>query len=109
VIVQVVGQGLTGRDDPAGHRARLVRGRRAEHDVLRPQRPVGAEQGAETAGALELDHEHPPPEAGCGDGHRSRYRGLPDASFAGHDDEPGGGEELQRIHSSLSEAQTCAD
>ena len=34
---------------------------------------------------------------------------LPDAALAGHDDEPGGGEELQRIHSSLSEAQTCAD
>jgi hypothetical protein len=41
----------------------------------------------EHALAVELDHEHAPTRGQCGAGENSRYRGLPDSTFAGDDHE----------------------
>ncbi|MEZ5250795.1 MAG: hypothetical protein R2713_16775 [Ilumatobacteraceae bacterium] len=66
-----------------------------------------AHQIGELRLAVEIDREHPQPGVECSARQNCRYRGLPDPALAGHDDQPGGGQELPWIQP--LRRHSCAD
>ena len=102
VVVEVLVQRLVGGERAGPDLARAVRlGRRPQHDLLVAELVVGARASAPARSCPRPRRRGPAGPPGCRDGQGGRYGGLAHATLAGHDDEPGGGEELQRIHVSL--------
>ena len=87
VVVEVLGQ-------------RGGRRQRQQLDVVAHQRP---QRGL----AVELDDEHSKSLVDCRTRQNSSYRGLPHTALAGHDDQPGGAEELSWIQA--LRRHLCAD
>ena len=99
VVDEVLEEGVGRRDRPGQHGSAAC-GVPCEHRRLVVAQRAEAEEPAEAALALDFHDEHTQARLGCCDRERRGHRGFAHAALPGHDDQPGRGEERQRIQPS---------
>ena len=99
VVVEVLEQGLVGRERAGPHlaRARRARRRATSTDLVVVERPL-AEHRGQPGLALDLDDQGRQPDAGGGAGQRGAHHRFADAALPGHDEQPRCCEEAGRVH-----------
>ncbi len=95
VVHEVLEEGVVRRDHTAVHRAGSAGVQ--QHFVV-AEGDLGAEEHGKGAGVVEADDEDLEARIGGHAGKRRRHRRLPDATFAGHDEDPALAAELCPVH-----------